>query len=65
MEPVVQSKSFICAYCGERNDTFVDPAQGRNHTYIEDCQVCCRPNQLHIHFDEWNKSYQIRAEMSR
>lgn len=43
---------FYCAYCGERNDTTVDPSAGDGQEYVEDCQVCCRPNRLWIELDE-------------
>lgn len=34
-----------CPYCGERYDTPVDLTAG-SFSYIEDCQVCCRPIEL-------------------
>jgi hypothetical protein len=43
---------FFCAFCGEPNTTFVDISAGYSQTYIEDCQVCCRPNQLYVTIDE-------------
>jgi hypothetical protein len=54
---------FQCAGCGEWNDTVVDEGVGRLQRYVEDCQVCCRPNVLRI---EWNPEIQellIRAEL--
>jgi hypothetical protein len=39
---------YYCATCGERNDTSVDPSAGRSQSYVEDCQVCCRPNILRV-----------------
>lgn len=39
---------FYCAYCGETNLTFVDLSGGGQQSYVEDCQVCCRPNILYI-----------------
>jgi len=56
-----KSTSFICAYCGEENHTFVDPSQGKTQKYIEDCQICCRPNELSISYDQWNKEFMIRS----
>ena len=44
--------TYECAFCGEENDTFVDPSAGRRQTYIEDCAVCCRPNMLTVTLDE-------------
>lgn len=37
---------FECPWCGEEISMLVDltvPSQ----TYIEDCEVCCRPIQIH------------------
>ena len=34
--------SISCPYCGERIGVLVD-AQEVGQSYIEDCQVCCRP----------------------
>jgi hypothetical protein len=43
---------FYCAFCGEPNTTVVDISAGSAQAYIEDCQVCCRPNYLHITLDQ-------------
>lgn len=40
--------TYYCAYCGEPVETAVDPSAGRRQSYVEDCQVCCRPNILHV-----------------
>lgn len=40
--------SFYCSYCGELNESSVDPSGGKSQSYTEDCTVCCRPNALHI-----------------
>lgn len=45
------SATFFCAFCGEPNETEVDLSAGRRQTYVEDCQVCCRPNVLSVRFD--------------
>ncbi|HUO80637.1 MAG TPA: CPXCG motif-containing cysteine-rich protein [Steroidobacteraceae bacterium] len=34
-----------CPYCGERFETAVDLTAG-SFSYVEDCQVCCRPIEL-------------------
>ncbi|MGK7369260.1 MAG: CPXCG motif-containing cysteine-rich protein [Candidatus Halalkalibacterium sp. M3_1C_030] len=59
-----QSSSYICAYCGETNHTFVDPSQGKTQKYIEDCRVCCRPNKLRISYNKWDKEFTVRASQS-
>lgn len=43
---------YLCAFCGEINLTFVDISAGMQQSYIEDCQICCRPNQLYLRVDE-------------
>ena len=40
-----------CASCGEPNEIDVDLSAGRRQVYVEDCQVCCRPNVLTVRFD--------------
>ncbi len=44
--------TYNCAYCGEENETFVDPSAGFRQAYVEDCAVCCRPNLLRITIEE-------------
>ena len=51
---------YQCAFCAETNHTFVDPSQGENQTYVEDCQVCCHPNELYV--SKVEDEYVIRAE---
>lgn len=69
MDPInhgeVKATTYRCAYCGETNHTFADPSQGTTQVYIEDCQVCCRPNKLHVNYDEWSNQYMIRSEQSQ
>ncbi len=43
---------YTCAFCGESNTTFIDISAGNSQSYIEDCQVCCRPNILYLEVDE-------------
>ena len=45
------SASFHCAFCGEANEIDVDLSAGRRQRYVEDCQVCCRPNLVSVRFD--------------
>ncbi len=40
--------TFQCSFCGEEIETTVDVSGGRRQIYTEDCQVCCRPNVLHV-----------------
>jgi hypothetical protein len=58
----IQSTTFQCAWCGENNETLIDPSEGDHQQYTEDCQVCCRPNILHIHWDAGSDHYIVRSE---
>ena len=44
--------TYDCAFCGEANETFVDPSGGPRQRYTEDCTVCCRPNLITIGVDD-------------
>ena len=54
---------FQCAGCGESNRTTVDESAGRRQSYIEDCQVCCKPNLLRIEYDQDEREFVITAEL--
>jgi Cysteine-rich CPXCG len=54
---------FQCAGCGEWNDTEVDSSAGRRQQYIEDCQVCCKPNVLSVSWDAETDEYLISAQL--
>ena len=54
---------FQCAGCGEWNETSVDESAGRIQSYIEDCQICCRPNVLQISYAPGREGFLIRAEL--
>lgn len=54
---------FQCAGCGEWNTTIVDDSAGRTQSYVEDCQVCCRPNLLRVAYDAEIGEFVITAEL--
>jgi hypothetical protein len=37
--------TFMCPYCGEEISMVLDLSVARQ-TYVEDCEVCCRPIQV-------------------
>jgi len=37
---------FPCPYCGEEISMVLDTSIS-GQTYIEDCEVCCRPIEIH------------------
>jgi hypothetical protein len=60
---MVYSSGYQCAGCGEWNETSVDSSAGSKQSYIEDCQVCCKPNILQISWDMSASEYIIQAEL--
>jgi hypothetical protein len=54
---------FQCAGCGEWNETVVDESAGSRQNYVEDCQVCCKPNVLSVVWDISARVYDVSAEL--
>ena len=44
----VLEAEYPCPSCGEVIVIPVDPSEGETQTVIEDCPVCCAPNELTI-----------------
>ena len=44
-------KTFRCAWCFEINEIDVDLSAGEDQVFVEECQVCCRANTIHVHID--------------
>ncbi len=40
-----------CPHRGETATIVLDPGGGVRQEYIEDCEVCCRPWQVQVHYD--------------
>lgn len=47
---MIEETRVDCPYCGEIFVTLVDHSAG-SQTYVEDCQVCCRPIEFHVQLD--------------
>lgn len=43
----MEEQFFQCPYCWETISMLVDTSQS-TQSYIEDCEVCCNPIQVHI-----------------
>jgi len=43
----VEEKLCDCPYCGEQIQLLID-CSVENQSYIEDCQVCCRPINITV-----------------
>ena len=62
-EAAFMESGFQCASCGEWNTTTVDESAGSRQSYVEDCQVCCKPNILRIEYDTSFQEFFITAEL--
>lgn len=49
-------QSVHCPYCGEPLELALDGSAGEQ-SYIEDCQVCCRPISVSVALDEDGEPY--------
>ena len=51
----------ICPYCGEPQEIALDPGGGADQEYVQDCEVCCRPWNVHVAFHR-NGSARVTVE---
>jgi len=54
---------YVCAGCGQWNETTVDESAGSRQSYVEDCQVCCKPNLLRVSWDAGVEEFVVDAEL--
>ena len=50
-----------CPYCGERLETRVD-LTADEPSYIEDCQVCCRPIEFSVEREEGGRLLSVKVQ---
>lgn len=48
---MLEERRIDCPYCGESIDVLLD-ASVDEQSYIEDCQVCCRPIEFLVRLDD-------------
>ena len=49
---VAETEAFVvCPYCGEGVELSLDPGGGPVQSYVEDCEVCCRPWSVTVAWD--------------
>ena len=57
----LEERSIECPYCGEPIDVLLD-CSVPHQSYIEDCQVCCRPIEFSVSVDEDDVSVRVRTD---
>ena len=51
MSFTLEEQFFNCPYCGEYISMLIE-CSVEQQTYIEDCEVCCRPINCNAYVDE-------------
>jgi hypothetical protein len=54
--------SYTCPTCGEQIVIPLDPTAGSEQEYVEDCPVCCNPNEIHVEFFEQGEAPRVWAD---
>ena len=55
--------AYVCGSCGETIVIPLDASAGSRQRYVEDCPVCCAPNEITVEFDgEGGASVSSRPE---
>jgi len=53
--------TWICQYCGEENELWIDLTIEGKQDQTEECEVCCRPNRIIITHNKENME-QVNVE---
>jgi len=46
-----EESEIFCPYCGEINFIEIDLTSGNSQSFIQDCEVCCRPIDVIVNID--------------
>jgi len=57
----LHAQLISCPYCGEQIEVQVDISAGEQ-SYIEDCQVCCRPIEMFLQVDGGDWRLEVRRD---
>lgn len=48
---IEQDYEFSCPYCGVDLSVRLEPCGGKKQKFVQDCETCCKPIQIEVHFD--------------
>ena len=57
----LEERSIECPYCGEPIDVLLD-CSVPEQSYIEDCQVCCRPIEFYVTVDRDDVAVRVTTD---
>lgn len=49
---IAEDANYTCGSCGETIVVPLDPSEGTRQEYVEDCPVCCAPNEITVEYDD-------------
>ncbi len=49
---MAEQTEFQCPYCGELNSLEYSRSEGKSQSFIQDCEVCCRPIEIDIRTEQ-------------
>lgn len=55
-----ETAEIECPYCGEWLEISLDPSIA-SQVYVEDCQVCCKPIQIRVVFEQGEAKVQAET----
>ena len=50
-----------CPFCGEQVEIYVEPDV--HGSFVQDCEVCCKPNILDVRYDSQEQEFVITAQL--
>ncbi|MDH4351172.1 MAG: CPXCG motif-containing cysteine-rich protein [Gemmatimonadota bacterium] len=59
---MLRSAEARCPSCGAARVLFLDPANGEDQEYVEDCEVCCRPTVITVRWDRGGPQISLDPE---
>jgi hypothetical protein len=62
---MVYDADVTCPYCFESFSVQVDPSEGDHQSWVWDCEVCCRPIDVSVSWDEDADTYLTNAERAQ
>ena len=60
MPGLVEERPVDCPFCGEPITILVD-VSGGTQSYVEDCEVCCRPMNIAVEAED-GELYSVSAD---
>lgn len=61
-DPADTSAWVHCPYCGQPSELVLDPGGGEDQSYVEDCEICCRPWNVHVRWEDGVAQVSVSTE---